>query len=120
MAVVNGTGIKYREDLGSLSVYEVWLYDRIVIEAVVDNEDPELKIWVGKPGAALSAHVVGMENALTETGGRAKKGMHVVGGGPETAPDGFHEHVDGITVQTYIAPRVARFVVDFYVPKQTA
>lgn len=119
MAVIDGTGIKYREDLGSLSVYEVWMFDRLVIEVVVDNDDVDLKIWVGKPGAAVFAHTVGLDAAMRETGGRAQKSMHIVGGGEGVAPDGVHEHIDGVTVQSYVAPRIARFVVEFYVPKQS-
>lgn len=114
MAKINGNGMAYKGDIQSYSVYELFVSDVVVLEAAIDNNDPELKIFVGKQGATFAQVTMGLEGQLTETKGRAVKGTHVIGGDEDTAPDAVHEHIDGCSVQQYIYRRALNFVVDLH------
>lgn len=103
---MNGTGMAYKADNGTWSVYELWFENRVVFEVAVDNADPELKIWIGKPD----------DVNMIETKGRAAKGLHEVGGTSET-PGDLKDHIDGMSVQSYVLPRALRFMVNLYLPK---
>lgn len=121
MAIVDGKGIGYVGDQGTWSVYEVHLDGRAILEASVDNDDPDLAIWVGRPGAraalvskdVMTQHMTGLP---IMTKGRAKKGIHEVGGTPES-PGELKDHIDGAVVQMYLFPRLVRLMADIYVPK---
>jgi len=121
----HGDGLRYREDLGTLSVYEQFLNHRPVFEVVVDNEDDMLTIYVGKPG---SAAVVAEDNTdevrgemLIKTKGFAAATLHEDPDGAEDAddwiPNGVSVHVNGRTVQRYVYPRVAHLLADLFVPR---
>ena len=112
------SGLRYQTDEGTWSVYVMEIGGRPVFEVSVDNEDSDLKIYVGKIGARWA-----QINELTdagfgvslETNGRAQRGTHEVGGTPE-APGELKDHIDGTSVQTYVYPRVARIMADLFVP----
>lgn len=123
MAVHNGNGMKYRNDIPSKrvtedgvvdstrSVYEMWLADRIVFLVSVDNDDPELRIQIGKPNADVT-------DKWHTSVGQAVKGLHTVPSSDESeVPDGLHEHIDGTSVQAYVYPRVALILAHMYVSK---
>jgi hypothetical protein len=112
---VNGTGMVYKADEGTWSVYELWYENRVVLEAAVDNADSELKIFVGYPGSSV-AQAIGTPDAMIATNGIAKKGLHEVGG-TEDSPGDLKDHIDGVSVQSYVLPRAIRFMADLYVPK---
>jgi hypothetical protein len=121
MAIVDGEGIGYVGDVGTWSRYLVMIGNRAVLELSVDNADPELKIWVGRPGsrqALLSGSEIEqtMVGLPIETKGRAKRGPHEVGGS-DTSPGDLKDHIDGMTVYSYVLPRLFRFMADIYVPK---
>jgi hypothetical protein len=120
-----GDGLKYREDIGTLSIYEQFLNHRPVFEVVVDNEDDMLAIYVGKPG---SAAFVADDNTdetrgemLIKTKGFANATLHENPDGTEDEndwfPNGITVHVNGRTVQRYVYPRVAHLLADLFVPK---
>lgn len=121
MAIYKGEGIGYVHDLTSWSIYEVHTGGRSILEISIDNDDPELIIYVGRPGArkaditdsVIEQEMVGLP---VKTNGRAKKYEHEVGGTPES-PGDLKVHIDGITVYRYILPRIVRFLADIYIPK---
>lgn len=113
--IKNGSGLAYKGDVQTWSVYELQVSGVVVLEVAVDNADPELKIFVGKQGATFAQVQVGMEGQLTETKGRALKSVHAVGGDEDTAPDALNTHVSGYSVQRYVYPRALRFVTQLYV-----
>ena len=114
MAKIKGNGMAYKGDIASYSVYELFVSDVVVLEAAIDNNDPELTIFIGKQGATFAQVTMGVEGQLTETKGRAVKNVHVIGGGEDTAPDAISEHIDGRSVQQYVYPRALNFVVDLH------
>lgn len=120
VAVIDGQGIKYREDLGDWSVYELHIDGRCVLEASVNNTDPKLTICVGKPGATWNvvhgAADLKITGPLIETAGYATKGLHEVGGTP-TSPGDIKDHIDGISIQNYVLTRVVRLLADVHVPR---
>jgi hypothetical protein len=121
VAVIHGNGLKYREDISAQwitpegvtettrSIYELWVADRIVALVSVVNTDPELRIQIGKPDADETGdwHV---------SEGRAEKNLHPIFD-ENGIPEGLHEHVDGVTVQRYVYPRMAAILANMYVPK---
>lgn len=116
-----GTGLVYRGDEGTWSVYEMWYENRVIFEASVCNTDPNLKIWVGQRGATWAmvhdvAECVTSCGALIATKGRAQRGIHTEGGVPGEVPDGLHEHVDGATMQSYVYPRLTFLLATIFVP----
>ena len=82
----------------------------------MDNEDPELKIVIGKPNFLAAALAGDGATAVIVTNGVAQKGLHEVGG-TEDSPGDLKDHIDGVSVQKYVLPRVFRFMADLYVPK---
>lgn len=120
MAVIEGNGLRYRNDVPAAyldengvtettrSVYEMFLGGRIVFLVSVVNADPDLQIQIGKPDADTTGkwHL---------SDGMAAKSLHPVpaADGGEI-PDGFIEHVDGITVQQYIYPRLPLILTRMY------
>ena len=117
MAIKNGNGLGYKGDVQTWSVYELHVDGIVVLEAAIDNDDSDLKIFVGKRGATFAQVQLGIEGQLTETKGRAVKGVHEVGGADGEVPDGLNLHIDGYTVQRYIYPRALHFVTQLYVAK---
>lgn len=121
MAKIDGTGMVYRNDVPAKwisddntmvsttrSVYEMWVADRLVFLASTINADPFLQIQLGKPD---------VENSGTWylSDGQARKSMHIA---PSTdgseVPDGFDEHIDGISMQEYVYPRILLILVKMY------
>lgn len=121
MAKNGGYGLVYRGDEESWSVYEMYLDDRVIFEASVNNEDPELVIHVGRRGATFG-QVWSIDKSISNFGdlvptkGRAKRVTHVVGGSEDQAPDGVHDHIDGFTLQTYVYPRALFLMAAIFVP----
>lgn len=113
------SGLRYQKDEGVWSVYVMELDGRPIFEVSVDNADPDLIIYVGRVGARWAqVHEVADADfgVSLETNGRAAKGMHEVGGSPET-PGDIVDHIDGMSVQSYVYPRVARIMADIFIPK---
>jgi len=116
----NGTGLVYRVDEKTWSVYDMWFEDRVIFEVAVNNTDPELKIYVGRL-AATWAMVHDLDDDemsfgdLIETKGRAKRGTHEVGGTP-VSPGEIKDHIDGATIQSYVYPRLLFLMAAVYVP----
>lgn len=129
-----GDGLRYREDQGTKSIYEMVIKNRPVLEIVVDNADEDLVIHVAKPGTVFSMatglSLDGEPNVLVPTQGRARRGKHIK---PEmqdlvekfdgTAeefinlhPDAIVEHIDGMSVYSYVIPRVIYLLADVFVP----
>lgn len=119
MAINNGNGLAYKNDVQTWSVYELHVSGVVVLEAAIDNSDPELKIFVGRRGATFAQVQLGLEGQLFETKGRAQNWVHAVGGDETTAPDAIVQQIDGYTVQRYIYPRALRFVTQLYVAQLT-
>lgn len=120
MAIKNGEGIGYIQDVGTWSVYHIMMKGREVLEISVDNEDPDLKIWVGRPGSREAAVtnseiLLSMLGAPIVTKGRAKKELHEVGGS-DTTPGELKDHIDGMTVYGYVITRLPVLMADVYVP----
>lgn len=115
MAIHNGSGLGYKGDIQTYSVYELHVDGKVVLEAAVDNSDPELKIFIGKHGATFAQVQVGETGHLIETKGRAQKSIHEVGGADGEVPNGIHDHIDGTTIQTYVYPRAINFIVQLHV-----
>jgi hypothetical protein len=121
MAIVNGEGIGYVQDIDTWSVYQIWTDNRPILEMSVDNDDPDLKIFVGKPGSRLAAVsedemsqlVVGLPIV---TDGRAHKSTHEVGG-TSNSPGELKDHIDGMTVYQYVVAHLVPIFADVYVPK---
>lgn len=92
---------------GTLSRYRFSVDGTDVIDAiVVDDPGEPLTIYVGRVGAGLMTMMI--------TGGVAQKATHEVpsaDGGP--VPDGLAVHVDGMTVYSYVVPRLMGFMVHF-------
>ena len=124
MAKVNGTGLAYRSDVADTwiagdvddmsvvnttrSIYEMWAANRIVFLVSVVNADPDLVIQLGKPDADVTG-----EWHLSR--GKAAKAVHAVPAADGSdIPDGLDEHVDGITVQSYVYPRAALILTHMY------
>lgn len=131
----NGNGLRYRDNQGKYSVYELVVQHRPVVEIVVDNDDSDLKIYVAKPGTVFSL-VTGLSlddgaPKLLETKGRARRGKHVKpefksvaekfeGSSAEfinTYPDAIMEHIDGMSVYEFVGPRMLYILADVFVPK---
>lgn len=117
---MNGSGLVYKEDVGTWSVYQMWFEHRVVFEVTVDNADPELKIYVGKQSATWAKvndvpAVQATSGELIETKGRAAKGTHEVGGTPDS-PGDLKDHIDGMSVQSYVYPRVMFLMAAVFVP----
>lgn len=121
MAKINGTGLAYRDDVTAVwvtdegdvltstrSVYQMWVANRLVFLVSVVNADPQLRIQLGMPNAEDT-------NKWHVSVGQAKKSLHLLpasDGG--NIPDGLFEHIDGISVQRYIYPRVGQILVNMY------
>lgn len=92
----------------TVSTYRFSVNGKDCLDALVDNEDPELRIRVGAP--AVQFH------AARETGGIAVRSLHEV---PSTdgseVPDGIADHIDGLSIYAYVMPRLLRFVVEAHV-----
>jgi len=121
MAIVNGEGIGYVEDVKTWSVYHVVTGGRPILEISVNNEDPELKIWVGRPNsrrADVENDIMSltMLGAPIVTKGVATSGTHEVGGS-DVSPGELKDHIDGISVYQYVLPRLIWLLADVYVPK---
>lgn len=86
-----GNGLKYKCDEGDFSIYEMYVRQHCVFEAVVDNSDPMLFIKIRKPGDNSTAF---------PTRGQAQKG-----GG----------QIDGLSVQTFIYSRLPEMLFDLYI-----
>lgn len=118
---MKGTGMVYRGDEKTWSVYDMHLDGRVIFEAAIDNTDPELKIYVGRCGATFGK-VWEIDKSVTDFGdltvtkGRAKRSVHPVGGAPGQVPDGLHDHIDGATVQSYVYPRLTFLLAAIFVP----
>lgn len=121
MAKVNGNGLVYWRDMpGKMatengvadvirSVYQMWLDNRVAFLVSIANEDPNLRIWVGRPNAFQTGDWM-------FTKGRTVKQLHEVGGTPES-PGELKEHVDGAVIQQFIYPRLLELLVRLYVPE---
>lgn len=118
MAKIHGSGLAYLHDVkisdepgNTRSVYQMWMGDRVVFLVSVVNDDPELLIQIGRP----DAETTGKWHVST---GHAGRGLHPI---PSTdaseVPDGLAEHVDGVSLQAYIYPRLPLILVNMYVPK---
>lgn len=123
-----GTGLAYRGDEKSWSIYQFYADDRNLLEVSVDNDDPDLKIYVGKTGATftrvwgIDKQFAGDVGDLIVTKGRAVRSVHV-DGQPVTAdqvPDGLHTHIDGRSIQTYVYPRLLFLIAEVYAPRPPA
>lgn len=98
---IMGNGLAYDQDVDGKSIYILWIENKIAFSVVVDNADPELKIVITGNGKTL------------ETNGRAGKGMHEVGGS-DTSPGDLKDHIDGMSIQMYIYPRIMHFIAELY------
>jgi hypothetical protein len=120
MAKINGNGLAYRSDVPekwvdedgvkdtTRSVYEMYVADRMVFLVSVVNADPDLQIQIGRPNAEATGkwHL---------SDGQAVKGLHEVpsdDGGE--VPSGLVEHVDGMSLQAYVYPRLPLILVRMY------
>ena len=123
MAKIDGSGLVYRHDVPdkwtdddgvtdtTRSVYEMWLIDRLVLLVSVVNADPFLQIQIGMPDAEDTGkwHL---------SDGRAVRAVHEVPASDGSdVPDGVVEHVNGLSVQRYIYPRLPIILTHLYVPK---
>jgi hypothetical protein len=116
VAVINGNGMKYVTDVNTTSTYEVYLDGRVIMEVGVDNTDPDLKIFIGKPGTYLQHSLTGDASGWVVTQGTATKGVHEVGGSP-SSPGTLKDHVDGMTLQMFVLPNALRLLADLYIPR---
>lgn len=116
----NGNGLAYEGDINGWSIYVMHLKGQAIFEASVNNNDPDLTIWVGKIGATFAhIHELDMGVPLTETEGRAVKGVHAAKPAEgETVPSGLYDHIDGMSIQMYVYPTLPFILVDLFVPKQ--
>jgi len=113
------SGLRYQKDEGSWSVYLMDIDERPVFEVSIDNDDPDLTIYVGRVGArwALVHNISDTGYGVPlETNGHATKNTHEVGGTPES-PGELKTHIDGVSVQSFVYPRVARILADIFAPK---
>lgn len=94
------------------SVYQMWVNDVVVFLVSVVNADPHLQIFIGRP----DAEDTGVWHGSV---GQAFRGTHEVGGTP-TSPGDLVEHVDGVSVQRYVYPRIPQILTHMYVPKLAA
>lgn len=109
-------GLTYRGDHGTLSVYDFWLRGRPVLEVIVDNEDPELKVWIAKPGGAEVGDMLVTKGVATMTSPTAKvvvdedtEGLSVdFGDGPKM--------LDAHSIRYYVEPRLAVLIARVFVP----
>lgn len=120
MAVIDGTGMKYRGDVPARwlsdsgvtdttrSVYEMWVGHRLVFLVSVVNDDPALGIQTGKPDADVT-------NQWYYSDGQAYKSLHELPAtGEDDIPDGLVEHVDGVSLQQYVYTRLPLILVKMY------
>jgi hypothetical protein len=119
----NGNGLAYQADEKTYSIYQMWLQHRVVFDVAVDNDDPELKIYIGRPGVAWALindiiNTVNDESAIMiETLGRAVRSTQVVGGMNDEAPEGLLTQIDGLSVQAFVYSMLPLLLADIYVPK---
>lgn len=102
----HGNGLAYTSDRDNVSIYAMMMDHRVVFYVTVDNEDAELKIRV---------HTHDW-NYGYETNGKAIKGVHEVGGTHDT-PGDLKDHIDGMSIQNYVYPRLPIILANLYVPK---
>jgi hypothetical protein len=96
----------YLRDATSRSIYAFHVNDVPVLQAIVDNQDPDLAIYVRRWGS----------DEEIKTNGRARTALHELPPSDGTeVPDGLSDHIDGMTVYTYVVPRLLRFVTQLYV-----
>jgi hypothetical protein len=121
MAKIDGNGLAYWHDIPETilvedgvkettrSVYRMWCMDRVAFLVSVINDDPELIIYVGLPDAEKT-------NAWLATDDRASRGLHEVGGTPES-PGELKDHVDGMTLQRVVYLGYPVLLTLLYVPE---
>lgn len=111
--ILPGTTVQasYVGDEGDFSRYRFSVNGTDVIDAIIDNSDPNLQIHICAASADHKDRV--------PTNGVAKKTLHEIpaaDGGP--IPDGIEGvHIDGITVYSYVVPRLLRFITALHVTK---
>lgn len=100
-------GLTYRTDEGHLSVYDFWLRGRVVLEVVVSNVNPELRIMVGRPGD-LASHGVGK---FLPTEGRAQFSDI-----RDEDGDLLSRTLSSTSIRSYVEPRLAVLLARVFVP----
>jgi hypothetical protein len=113
MNTIQLNGLKYFTDevdiatQHTVSVYHMYIEGQLVFKVFVDNdESADLPDGVDLPEGVTAHPMVVMDAAGTktlQTKGVAMRQLHV---------DGVH--VDGMTVQSYVYPRLARLLVQLY------
>lgn len=103
------SGLHYKGNEGSLSVYEYFTGGRPVFEAFVDNNDPKLHIYVGLLGAAW-AHT-------HEISCGAADSVHKTEGHAAWTTEGGVTHISGYSVSRYINRRAFAILANLFVPK---
>src|SRR5689334_23051160 len=117
----HGNGLRYAENVGTFSVYEMFLNHRPAFEVVIDNDDPELVIHTARVGTGVALKEgVPAKSVLNVTKGRAKISLHegtseLIDGIP--VPSGVDVHINGRTVQRYVYPRTPFLLADLYIPR---
>lgn len=92
-----GNGLAYKTDTADgVSIYEMKVKNVVVFEVGIFNTDAELKIRIRKPG----------DTDWLITNGKAAK----------TADSG--DYIDGLTVQSYVYPRLPEMMFDLWVIPQ--
>jgi hypothetical protein len=116
---VTPRGLVYRGDVDTLSVYDFWLRGRVVLEVVVNNVDPDLRIYVAAPGSVTEIDdTVKTDGVLRPTSGQAvKKTFYVPSTTADSVPDGLHEHIASDSIRTYVNPRLAVLLAKVFVPE---
>jgi hypothetical protein len=96
----------YLRDADTRSIYVFRVNDVPVLQAVVDNTDSDLTIYVRRWGS----------DEEIKTNGHARRALHELPPTDGTSvPDGLADHIDGMSVYTYVVPRLLRFVTQLYV-----
>lgn len=112
--IAPGTTIeaRYVADEGNFSRYRFSVNGTDVVDALIDNSDPRLEINVVKSHGALTERV--------GTNGVARRSAHEL---PSTdgsgIPDGLSVHIDGLSVYSYVVPRLLRIITALHVTAVT-
>lgn len=100
-----GNGLVYRTDVGTVSIYDMYVKNRVVFHVAVDNDEQVPVIQIAKPG----------ETTYAPTRGRAQKREFIVRDEDGDAKS-TKVRVDSGSIQSFIYPRLAEFLTALYVP----